>query len=58
MDVADVRSFVERFWADVHPESLVYGNYRPETADEVSDVIARLLPGGADEHESALILPA
>ena len=46
MDVADVRSFVERFWADVHPESLVYGNYRPETAEEVSDVIARLLPGG------------
>ena len=44
LDMAAVEAYAQRFWAGASAEVLVYGNYRPDFVNQVSAMLAGVLP--------------
>ena len=54
---AAVREYVAGFWPQASAEALIFGNFEPGTVDEVSDLLADVLPAGpAPEVASPRVL--
>lgn len=44
IDPAGLEAYATRFWADARAEIMIYGNYDAQVVDEVSGMVAGLLP--------------
>jgi secreted Zn-dependent insulinase-like peptidase len=54
MSLDDLKAFAGRFWAGATAEAMIYGNYTPDTAQQVSQLLSDLLPSSAAPELPAL----
>ncbi len=47
LDMAAVEDYVRRFWGSASAEVMIYGNYEPAVVQEVSAMLAQLIPAAS-----------